>query len=120
MAFVTIWPHANRRAVKITPGPPQKAMQQSQIVRLRVDRRQVTTWQRVAKRRGENLSEFIRAATHAACAELVTSDDWKARLIDVRSRINLALRLRTDEQKNQRTEAALDVLNRAIEVLDAR
>lgn len=91
----------------------------TQMVRLRVDRRTVTTWQRKAKSRNENLSEFVRAATNAAVAELVTSNHWKQCLFDIRAPLNAALHLRTDEQKNQRIEAALESLNRAIGAIDA-
>ncbi|MDA9396415.1 hypothetical protein WN73_38550 [Bradyrhizobium sp. CCBAU 45394] len=95
-------------------------MPQSQTVRFRVDGHHVLVWQRAAKKRGETLSAFVRAATHAAVAELVTTSDWKTKLFEIRMYFNAARHVRTDEQKNQRIEEGLRLLNKAIEAIDVR
>ena len=111
----------NRRAVKNTPEPPSASMQmiKSEMVRLRADPKELAAWCRRARKNRRTLSEFLRAAAGASAADIVTDDAWKARLLLVRSAMNLALHVRTPEQKNVRIEEALSIINATLEVAHA-
>jgi hypothetical protein len=78
-----------------------------QVFRFRTDAAHVAKWTRAAEARGQDLSAFTRDALDAAAIGLVTGIDLDRQLLALRSTVNAALSVRTDDQRRQRIERVL-------------
>jgi hypothetical protein len=110
------------RAVKDTPVPPAAKITmklKTHMVRIRVKPEEHDAWQRRSRELKKTLSAFLRAAAASSAAGIASSSDWRAVLLEARSAMNVALSVRTDEQKNQRILDAVAVINRLLEVAHA-
>ncbi|MGY4601240.1 putative Fe-S protein YdhL (DUF1289 family) [Bradyrhizobium sp. GM22.5] len=105
-----MWVHAKdgRRLGPRTPKA-QASMNKSAYRRFafRTHAHEIAEWNRVAKNQKKSLSAFIREAAHRHKAAM-SNEELNQHLIEMRRLLNMALQVRTPEQKNNRIERVRD------------